>query len=146
MKEMLTEVVVTYFRILKAATDTAAGSSVHGQGLLPTALEGLAAFAHLVNVDTVEDLLGELKLLLTASLARADGALPLDAALNCVRTAMRTLHGGTASSRFGRELSAVDEASFANGLFALLPKLSEYPAHADLAVECVDLVLLKRKE
>jgi hypothetical protein len=74
-----------------------------------------------VNVDTVEDLLVELRLLLQASQqsthrhgnagggsalpggslgfhAKAQAAplapLPLDAALNCVKCAMRTLRGG----------------------------------------------------
>jgi hypothetical protein len=64
-----------------------------------------------VNVDTVEDLLVELRLLLQASQQSASSAptsgdmsggpgaptpapLPLEAALNCVKCAMRTLRGG----------------------------------------------------
>ena len=92
MKEALTEVILTYFRVLKSSTDAAAqGTQGGGQwrSQLPAALEGLASFAHLVNVDTIEDLLGELKLLLTS--AEATASLPLDAVLNCVRTAMVSL-------------------------------------------------------
>ena len=144
------------------------------RSLLPAALEGLAVFAHLINVDTVEDVLCELKLLLahssfTACIAASVGkkggdeeaseeedendddydldggaaasdfargrtlALPLDAALNCVRTAMRTLYGtsngggGPGGGTFGRELSTVDESAFVNGLFGLLPRLATEP-------------------
>ena len=191
MKEMLKEVVTTYFRILKQSTDAAAAASsgeadVRGKwrSLLPSALAGLCEFAHLINVDTVEDLLLELKLLLNAAIMQGDGQslddekpmepggapggafagaeagsgrvdwLPLDAALNCVRTAMRTLGGksvgaGNVRGQFARELIAVDESSFTASLFALLPRLAQgrgNSALAPVATECVELVLLKRKE
>ena len=162
MKESLKEVVVTYFRVLKHATDAAVDQAGPlGRGLLPAALEGLAHFAHLVNLDTVEDLLVELKLLLTSSVtahaaagaagAAGSGALPLEASLNCVRTALRTLHGGGgAVAKFGRELgSQVDEGVFLSALFALLPRLASERGGdkcALLAVECVEHVLLRRKE
>jgi hypothetical protein len=73
--------------------------------------------------------------------------LPIDAALNCIRTAMRTLYGGGQSARFGKELSAVDEQVFASSLFSLLLKLVSSKHHfTSLVVECVELVVLKRKE
>eukprot|EP00615_Pteridomonas_danica_P010992 CAMPEP_0114349544 /NCGR_PEP_ID=MMETSP0101-20121206/15610_1 /TAXON_ID=38822 ORGANISM="Pteridomonas danica, Strain PT" /NCGR_SAMPLE_ID=MMETSP0101 /ASSEMBLY_ACC=CAM_ASM_000211 /LENGTH=363 /DNA_ID=CAMNT_0001488167 /DNA_START=960 /DNA_END=2048 /DNA_ORIENTATION=+ len=184
MKETLKEVAVCYFRVLKHVTDASVGNgetSSMNKGLLPAALEGLAQIAHLVNVDTIDDLLSELRLLLSLSLSEeSDGVLwriprelslnqdkaannkqkkqqhnskrkieelPLDASLNSIRTAMKTLYGGGQSARFGKELGAVDEHVFASKLFSLLLKCVTTKHHfIILLVECVELVALKRKD
>ena len=73
--DTLHSITLTYFRILKSedlSDDKVAE-------LLPPALEGLAKFAHLINMDTVIDMLAVLKNMLK----RVDN-LPLDAGLNCI--------------------------------------------------------------
>jgi len=55
------------------------------------------------------------------------------------------------SPRYARELAGGgDESAFADALFSLLPRLSgdwvPKASNARLAVECCELVLLKRKE
>ncbi|KAL3912094.1 MAG: hypothetical protein SGILL_007022, partial [Bacillariaceae sp.] len=81
--ETLQSVILTYFRILKNSD-----SKISRQELLPAALEGLAKFSHLINIDTVVDLLDCLKELLLQV-----ESLPLEASLNCVLTAFQTLQG-----------------------------------------------------
>lgn len=51
------QVMLTYFRVLKRRPPPPA--------LFPAVMEGLAKFVHLVNLDTVQDLLDLLKDLLT---------------------------------------------------------------------------------
>ena len=180
-KETLSDVIVTYFRVVKQATEKRQLLAPVLEGLakyvrldsfafanlacpLPPALPSLGAcccgprFAHLVNLDTIEDLLAELKLILETSLEAqatlATGSetgagtgpmvLPLEAAFNCVRTAQRTLNGP------GRELG-VEDSTFTLCLFKLLPGLADEHGRSHyqclaLAVECLEAVLLKRRE
>lgn len=56
------QVMLTYFRVLKRRPPPPA--------LFPAVMEGLAKFVHLVNLDTVQDLLDLLKDLLTEVRAR----------------------------------------------------------------------------
>lgn len=104
--DTLQTVTMTYFRILKSDNLTAE----HIAELLPPALEGLAKFAHLINMDTVTDLLEVLKTLL-----KKVDALPLDAAFNCVMTAFQTLQGP------GRELQ-IDQKEYVSPLYSQLPR------------------------
>jgi nucleolar complex protein 3 len=71
----------------------------------------LAKFAHLVNFDTVVDLLKVLRELL-----KSVRVLPLDAALNCVMAAFQTLRGP------GRDLQ-IDQKEYVNPLYSQLPRL-----------------------
>uniref|UniRef100_A0A7S4K774 Nucleolar complex protein 3 homolog n=1 Tax=Odontella aurita TaxID=265563 RepID=A0A7S4K774_9STRA len=130
--DTLQAVTLTYFRVLKAD----GLSDGRAAELLPPALEGLAKFAHLINMDTVEDLLDVLR----AMLKRA-GSLPLDAALNCVLTAFQTLEGP------GREMQ-IDPKEYVLPLYAQIPRLgSESGArHTDLALRCMTSAFLRRKE
>jgi nucleolar complex protein 3 len=105
--ETLQVVTLTYFRILKSEDL----STDHIAELLPPALEGLAKFAHLINIDTVTDVLAVLKTLLK----RVDD-LPLDASLNCILTAFQTLQGP------GRELK-IDQKEYITPLYSQLPRL-----------------------
>lgn len=104
--DTLQAVTLTYFAILKREDS----DSDYMATLLPTALEGLAKFAHLLNFDTVLDLLGVFKTLLK----RVD-QLTLEACLNCILTAFQTLQGP------GRELK-IDQKEYITPLYSQLPR------------------------
>ena len=131
--DTLQVVTLTYFRILKSEdlnTDSIAE-------LLPPALEGLAKFAHLINMDTVMDLLGVLKILL-----KKVDSLPLDAALNCVLTSFQTLQGP------GRELK-IDQKEYITPLYSQLARLTtgeRNSNHTDIALKCLFSAFIKRRE
>lgn len=145
--DILHELVLIYFRVLKSPS---AGSSP----ALPAVLEGLGKFAFLINLDILIDLLKVLKAMLKAN--TDTNSLPLAAALQAVLTGVRTLQ-----SPAGQEL-LVDEKEFVDVLYRLLRQLAVAPISAtdnssDLAspsiddvlgtaVDCVEAVLLRRKE
>ncbi|XP_039086089.1 nucleolar complex protein 3 homolog isoform X3 [Hyaena hyaena] len=81
--ETLNIVFVTYFRILKKAQRSP---------LLPTVLEGLAKFAHLINVEFFDDLLVVLHTLIES------GDLSYQESLHCVQTAFHILSGQGATN------------------------------------------------
>ena len=131
--DTLHAVMLIYFRILKA--ENLSDSRI--AELLPPALEGLAKFAHLVNMDTVVDLLAVLKKMLK----RVD-SLPLDAGLNCVLTAFQTLQGP------GQEMQ-IDQKEYVTPLYGLLPRLcseGDSVRHTELALKCLYVAFLKRRE
>eukprot|EP00560_Eucampia_antarctica_P006393 CAMPEP_0197827292 /NCGR_PEP_ID=MMETSP1437-20131217/4102_1 /TAXON_ID=49252 ORGANISM="Eucampia antarctica, Strain CCMP1452" /NCGR_SAMPLE_ID=MMETSP1437 /ASSEMBLY_ACC=CAM_ASM_001096 /LENGTH=625 /DNA_ID=CAMNT_0043428083 /DNA_START=69 /DNA_END=1946 /DNA_ORIENTATION=+ len=130
--ETLHAVTLTYFRILKAEGMDDKRVAI----LLPPALEGLAKFSHLINMDTVMDVLSVLRGLLK----RDD--IPLDASLNCVMTAFQTLQGP------GRELQ-IDEKEYVIPLYSLLPRLiseGNCDKNTDLMLRCLTLAFIRRKE
>jgi hypothetical protein len=95
-------------------------------------------------LDTIDDVLEELKLLLTATISHDPTApsLNLESALNCVLTALITLNGP------GRELEHED-SSFSTFLFELLPRIAVERSGEDsvmLAIQCMQAVLIKRRE
>lgn len=125
--DTLQAITLTYFRILKS-------DNVPDE-ILPAALEGLAKFAHLINIDTVMDVLAVLRELLKRD-------LPLDAALNCILTAFATLHGP------GKELK-IDQKEYIMPLYQQIPRLIEESngqRFTDLVMECVTAAFLKRRE
>lgn len=125
--DTLQAVTLTYFRILKS-------DNVPDE-ILPTALEGLAKFAHLINIDTVMDVLAVLRELLKRD-------LQMDAALNCILTAFATLHGP------GKELK-IDQKEYITPLYQQIPRLIEESngqRYTDLVMECVTAAFLKRRE
>ncbi|RLN97993.1 hypothetical protein BBJ28_00023314 [Nothophytophthora sp. Chile5] len=129
--DILHELVLIYFRILKQATYSQA---------LPAVLEGLAKFAFLINLDIMIDLLKVLKVVL-----REEDVLPLPTALLAVLTGLRTLQGPG-----GQELM-VDEKEFVDILYRLLRRFADGEAAADTSrlptmLACVEAVFLKRKE
>ncbi|XP_032169803.1 nucleolar complex protein 3 homolog isoform X2 [Mustela erminea] len=81
--ETLNIVFVTYFRILKKAQRSP---------LLPAVLEGLAKFAHLINVEFFDDLLVVLHNLIES------GDLSYQESLHCVQTAFHILSGQGATN------------------------------------------------
>lgn len=141
--ETLHVVTLTYFRILKGVnlvTTNETGKKKNidfATGLLAPALEGLAKFAHLINFDTVKDILGVLK-----SLLKTVDTLPLDAALNCILTAFQTLQGP------GRELQ-IDQKEYISPLYNQLPRLiteGHESENTELAISCLNAAFMKRKE
>ncbi|KAE8891100.1 hypothetical protein PF005_g14137 [Phytophthora fragariae] len=129
--DILHELVLIYFRILKQATYSQA---------LPAVLEGLAKFSFLINLDIMIDLLKVLKVVL-----REEGVLPLPAALQAVLTGLRTLQGPG-----GQELM-VDEKEFIDILYRLLHRFADGEAGSDSScfptlLQCVEAVFLRRKE
>jgi nucleolar complex protein 3 len=132
--DTLQAVTLTYFRILKSDN---LNTGSHMEELLPAALEGLAKFAHLINIDTVKDLLAVLK-----DLLKSIDALPLEAALNCVLTAFQTLSGP------GKEMQ-IDQKEYITPLYTQLPRLvtqSSSRKSTDSLLKCLDAALIKRRE
>jgi nucleolar complex protein 3 len=112
--DTLHTVVLTYFRILKGidppSTTSKEAKTVYNSNLLAPSLEGLGKFGHLINFDTVSDLLVVLK-----GLLKDVDSLPLGASLNCVLTAFQTLQNA------GRELQ-IDQKEYVAPLFSQLPR------------------------
>jgi nucleolar complex protein 3 len=128
--DALQAITVVYFRILKN-TNVA-------DAVLPAALEGLAKFSHLINMDTVLDVLDVLKTLLQ----RVE-ELPLEASLHCILTAFLTLQGP------GRALK-IDVKEYILPLYHQIPRLitaSKTPNnYTDLVIQCCTAAFLKRRE
>ena len=129
--DALQAVTLTYFRILKHENHVAM------KDVLPATLEGLAKFAHLINIETVMDLLAVLKELL----ANVE-TLPLDAALNCILTAFQTLQGP------GRELK-IDQKEYVLPLYSQIPRITSEGnslQHTEILLRCLTAAFLKQKE
>ena len=129
--ETLQSVILTYFRILKSAEPATR------KELLPSALEGLAKFAHLINMDTVVDLLDVLKALLLSV-----DELPLEASLNCVLTAFQTLQGP------GKEMQ-IDVKEYVTPLYSQIARLGTEEnsrTSTDIALQCLTAAFMKRRE
>ena len=127
--DTLQAVTLTYFRILKSDNLKAL------EPILPACLEGLAKFAHLINLDTVVDLLQVLKELLQ----NVDD-LPLDAALNCILTAFQTLQGP------GQALK-IDQKEYVVPLYSQIPRITSAPGkHVEILLKCLTAAFLKQKE
>jgi nucleolar complex protein 3 len=131
--DTLQAVALTYFRVLKSDNL----DETHIQELLPPALAGLAKFAHLINIDTVIDLLGVLRDLLK----KAD-LLPVDAALNCILTAFQTLSGP------GKEMK-IDQKEYILPLYNQLPRLCSLlnsDKHTEIVLQCLTAAFIQRRD
>jgi len=133
--DTLHTVTLVYFRILKSVD----GDSINRKtiDLLPPALEGLAKFGHLINFDTVVDLLNVLKVML-----KKVDFLPLDVSLNCILTAFHTLQGP------GKELQ-IDQKEYVMPLYSQLPRLVTHgneSRHTFLALKCLNAAFIRRRE
>lgn len=143
--DTLHSITLTYFRILKSVDLLTSGAENAKQKkqcagaveLLAPTLEGLAKFSHLINFDTVIDMLGVLK-----GLLKNVDILPLDAALNCMLAALQTLNGP------GRELQ-FDQKDYVSPLYSQLPRLiteENNSRNTDLALKCLHAAFIRRKE
>ncbi len=123
--DCLHEICLIYFRIIKQKV---------GYQLFPAALEGMGRVAHLVNIDTMEDLVVLLKTYLPTSVN-----MPVLVKLNCVLCGLRTLSGP------GVELQ-MDAGPFIDALFELLFTLDTKFSRWDVVLNCIDCGFLKRRE
>ncbi|KAL5471037.1 hypothetical protein EMCRGX_G029111 [Ephydatia muelleri] len=124
--ETIKLVFLTYFRILKHATNSP---------LLPSVLEGLAKFAHLINIDFFQDLMSVLH-----SLAEA-GTLSNRECMLCVLTAFEILSGQGAALN-------IDSRQFYTQLYEATLQLDALSQKEDvvLAMDCLDRMMRKRRE
>ncbi|XP_078609664.1 nucleolar complex protein 3 homolog [Branchiostoma floridae x Branchiostoma japonicum] len=119
-------VFLTYFRILKKNRQSV---------LLPSVLEGLAKFSHLINVEFFNDLITVLRELVES------GSLSYRETLHCMVTAFQILanQGGVLN---------IDPLRFYTHLYASLLHLHAGQDTDDTAnaLECIDIMLNKRRK
>ena len=123
--DCLHEICLIYFRIVKGKV---------GFSLLPAALDGLSRITHLMNIDTVQDLMTCLKTILEQT-----NPAPAPVQMQCVHCALRTLSGP------GAELN-LDSDIYLHKLRTLVRDLPAGYAHWDAVLECMDLSFLKKRE
>ncbi|EOB05669.1 Nucleolar complex protein 3-like protein, partial [Anas platyrhynchos] len=124
--ETLNVVFLTYFRILKKAQKSP---------LLPAVLEGLAKFAHLINVEFFDDLLIVLHSLI------ASGDLSYRDSLHCVLSAFHILSGQG-------DVLNIDPMKFYTHLYKTLFSLHAGTTNDDIKIvlQCLDVMLAKRRK
>ncbi|KAG9485036.1 nucleolar complex protein 3 homolog [Eleutherodactylus coqui] len=124
--ETLNIVFLTYFRILKRAQKSV---------LLPAVLEGLAKYAHLINLEFFDDLLVVLNKLIES------GDLNYRESLHCVQTAFNILSGQG-------DVLNIDPLNFYAHLYKTLYGLSAGSTNDDtaIALQCLELMLTKRRK
>ncbi|XP_033102734.1 nucleolar complex protein 3 homolog [Anneissia japonica] len=120
-------VFTTYFRILKKSRKSA---------LMPSVLEGLAKFAHLINLEFFDDLVQVLNSLIES------GDLQYRESLHCVLTAMHILSGQG-------EVLNIDPTMFYNHLYTtMLSKNFDRQSSNDarIILECLDVMINKKRK
>ncbi|KFO93837.1 Nucleolar complex protein 3, partial [Buceros rhinoceros silvestris] len=124
--ETLNVVFVTYFRILKKAQKSP---------LLPAVLEGLAKFAHLINVEFFDDLVIVLHSLI------ASGSLSYRESLHCILSAFHILSGQG-------DVLNIDPMKFYTHLYKTLFSLHAGRTNDDIAIvlQCLDVMFAKRRK
>ncbi|XP_032840054.2 nucleolar complex protein 3 homolog isoform X1 [Tyto alba] len=124
--ETLNIVFVTYFRILKKAQKSP---------LLPAVLEGLAKFAHLINVEFFDDLLIVLHSLI------ASGGLSYRESLHCILSAFHILSGQG-------DVLNIDPMKFYTHLYKTLFSLHAGGTNDDtgIVLQCLDVMFAKRRK
>ncbi|XP_076154624.1 nucleolar complex protein 3 homolog [Alosa pseudoharengus] len=124
--ETLNIVFLIYFRILKKAQKSV---------LLPAVLEGLAKFAHLINLEFFDDLLAVLhNLILSGDLSNRES-------LHCIQTAFHILSGQG-------DVLNIDPLKFYAHLYKTLLALSaaRFNEEAGIVLQCLDVMLTKRRK
>ncbi|NXQ91147.1 NOC3L protein, partial [Nyctibius grandis] len=126
LAKTLNIVFVTYFRILKKAQKSP---------LLPAVLEGLAKFAHLINVEFFDDLLIVLHSLI------ASGGLHYRESLHCILSAFHILSGQG-------DVLNIDPMKFYTHLYKTLLSLHAGRTNDDLGIvlQCLDVMFAKRRK
>ncbi|KAM3592057.1 uncharacterized protein V6R79_012117 [Siganus canaliculatus] len=124
--ETLNIVFLIYFRILKKAQKSI---------LLPAVLEGLAKFAHLINLEFFDDLLNVLQNLIQS------GDLTHRESLHCIQTVFTILSGQG-------DVLNIDPLSFYSHLYRMLPQLHAGAPNDDIIIvlQCLDAMLTRRKK
>ncbi|NXU50002.1 NOC3L protein, partial [Turnix velox] len=124
--ETLNIVFVTYFRILKKAQKSP---------LLPAVLEGLAKFAHLINVEFFDDLVIVLHSLI------ASGDLSYRESLHCILSAFHILSGQG-------DVLNIDPMKFYTHLYKTLFSLHAGHTNDDIEIvlQCLNVMFAKRRK
>lgn len=124
--ETLNIVFLIYFRILKKAQKSV---------LLPAVLEGLANFAHLINLEFFDDLLNVLQNLIQS------GDLTNRESLHCIKTVFTILSGQG-------DVLTIDPLNFYSQLYTMLPRLHAGAPNDDIIIvlHCLDAMLTRRKK
>ncbi|XP_030630348.1 nucleolar complex protein 3 homolog [Chanos chanos] len=124
--ETLNIVFLIYFRILKKAQKSV---------LLPSVLEGLAKFAHLINLEFFDDLLTVLHNLILS------GDLTYRESLHCILTSFHILSGQG-------DVLNVDPLKFYTHLYKTLLTLHAGRSNEDtgIVLQCLDVMLTKRRK
>ncbi|TKS65829.1 Nucleolar complex protein 3 -like protein [Collichthys lucidus] len=124
--ETLNIVFLVYFRILKKAQKSE---------LLPAVLEGLANFAHLINLEFFDDLLNVLQSLIQS------GDLTNRESLHCIQTVFTILSGQG-------DVLNIDPLNFYSQLYKMLPRLHAGMHNDDILIvlRCLDAMLTRRKK
>ncbi|XP_076024049.1 nucleolar complex protein 3 homolog isoform X2 [Genypterus blacodes] len=124
--DTLNIVFLIYFRILKKAQKSV---------LLPAVLEGLANFAHLINLEFFDDLLAVLQSLIQS------GDLTNRESLHCIQTVFTILSGQG-------DVLTVDPLNFYSELYKMLPRLHAGAPNDDIMIvlRCVDAMLTRRRK
>ncbi|KAK2820750.1 hypothetical protein Q5P01_023709 [Channa striata] len=124
--ETLNIVFLIYFRILKKAQKSV---------LLPAVLEGLANFAHLINLEFFDDLLQVLQSLIQS------GDLTTRESLHCIQTVFTILSGQG-------DVLNIDPLNFYTQLYRMLPRLHAGAPNDDINIvlRCLDAMLTRRKK
>lgn len=124
--ETLNIVFLIYFRILKKAQKSV---------LLPSVLEGLAKFAHLINLEFFDDLLNVLQNLIQS------GDLNYRESLHCIQTSFNILSGQG-------DVLNIDPLKFYTHLYKTLLKLHAGASNEDIRIvlQCLDVMLTKRRK
>ncbi|XP_056432801.1 nucleolar complex protein 3 homolog [Gadus chalcogrammus] len=124
--ETLDIVFLIYFRILKKAQKSV---------LLPAVLEGLAKFAHLINLEFFDDLLNVLQNLIRS------GDLTNRESLHCIQTAFNILSGQG-------DVLNIDPLKFYTHLYKTLLCLHAGAPNDDIIIvlQCLDVMLTKRRK
>ncbi|XP_062234449.1 nucleolar complex protein 3 homolog [Platichthys flesus] len=124
--ETLNIVFLIYFRILKKA---------QGSVLLPAVLEGLANFAHLINLEFFDDLLNVLQNLIQS------GDRTNRESLHCIQTVFTILSGQG-------DVLNIDPLTFYSQLYWMLPRLHAGAPNDDIIIllRCLDTLLIRRRK
>uniref|UniRef100_A0A8C2WJT2 Nucleolar complex protein 3 homolog n=1 Tax=Cyclopterus lumpus TaxID=8103 RepID=A0A8C2WJT2_CYCLU len=124
--ETLNIVFLVYFRILKKAQKSV---------LLPAVLEGLANFAHLINLEFFDDLLNVLQNLVQS------GDLTNRESLHCIQTVFTILSGQG-------DVLTVDPLNFYSQLYGMLLRLHAGAPNDDIIIvlRCLDAMLTRLKK
>uniref|UniRef100_A0A8C9WLC6 Nucleolar complex protein 3 homolog n=1 Tax=Scleropages formosus TaxID=113540 RepID=A0A8C9WLC6_SCLFO len=124
--ETLNIVFLIYFRILKKAQKSA---------LLPAVLEGLAKFAHLINLEFFDDLLNVLHNLIESE------DLTYRESLHCIQTSFSVLSGQG-------DVLNIDPLKFYTHLYKMLLQLHAGVPNDDMGIvlQCLDVMLAKRRK
>ncbi|XP_071792862.1 nucleolar complex protein 3 homolog isoform X1 [Asterias amurensis] len=122
--EIIQSVFATYFRILKKASNSI---------LLSSVLEGLAKFAHLINIDFFDDLVKVLYTLIDT------GDLKYRESLHCVLTAFQILSGQG-------DVLNIDPTKFYSLLYVTMTQVhaGESCGDAKLILDCLEAMITKR--